>query len=115
VEENLFKQNNPMHLSATASAIPAAGLLALGYPNPVRASNHEDGMIIAFQLAPGMYYDMRIVNEELAVGFHLDSVKYNQIYLKDSSFTSNEMYRIYYKVYAEDKVYRGHGDFKFVK
>jgi hypothetical protein len=114
-EEELFKQNNPEHLFATEKVRPNSSVVVIGYPNPVRSSSKEDMIAFCFQLESNMYYDMRIVDEDLNIKVQFDSVKYNYLHVKDSAFLSNELYRLYYKVYSDNKVYRGHGDFKFIK
>jgi hypothetical protein len=114
-EENLFKQNNPAHLSATEKVRPSSSVVVIGYPNPVKASSKEDMIAFCFQIESNMHYDMRIVDKYLKIKVQFDSVKYNFLTVKDSAFLSNELYRIYYKVYSDNKVFRGHGDFKFIK
>jgi hypothetical protein len=114
-EEYLFNQNNPVHLSATEKVRPSSSVVVIGYPNPVKASSKEDMIAFCFQIESKMYYDMRIVDKYLKIKMQFDSIKYNFLYVKDSAFLSNELYRIYYKVYSDNKVYRGHGDFKFIK
>jgi hypothetical protein len=107
-EENLFKKNNSTN-TVTESIQPNTSVVVVGYPNPAK-----DIMAIAFQLGPDMYYDVRIVDNKLNVKFNLDSAK-NMLYVRDSAYVSNEFYRVYYKIYSGKKVYRGHGDFKFIK
>lgn len=107
-EENLFKKNNSANI-VTETTRPSSSVVVIGYPNPAK-----DIMSIAFQLEPDMYYDLRIVDNNMNVKVKLDSAK-NSLSIRDSAFINKELYRIYYKIYSENKVYRGHGDFKFIK
>ncbi|HEY4786815.1 MAG TPA: hypothetical protein VIH57_12240 [Bacteroidales bacterium] len=108
-EENLFKINNS-NTVATETAKPNATVVTAGYPNPAKTM-----ICLAFQLESNMYYDLRIVDNNLNIKVQFDSVTYSFITINDSQFAGNELYRAYYKIYSGNKVYRGHGDFKFIK
>lgn len=108
-EENLFAKHNSS-ITATQITPPNSSVIVLGYPNPAKSP-----IFFAFQLEKTMYYDLRIVDKNLNIKLEMDSVKHGIIALRDSSFLNNELYRIYYKIYSDNKIYRGHGDFKFIK
>lgn len=107
-EENLFKKNNSSS-TATESTAPNSSVIVLGYPNPAK-----DRIFVAFQLEKTMYYDFRVVDKNLNIKLKMDSVKYGGVSIRDSAFINNELYRIYYKIHSDNKIYRGHGDFKFI-
>lgn len=106
--ENLFNQDNPEHALPTEQS--PLGILALVscYPNPVI------GGIMYLKFPSNMYYDFRIVDSNLNIYYERD-YQNRLIAFTDSVFKNNELYRVYYKLYYESKVYRGHGDFKFIK
>ena len=108
-EEALFKKSNPDQNSVTEQIRPESSNVVIGYPNPAR-----DMIFLAFQLDSGLYYDVRIVDRNLDIKLQMDSVNHKLITMQNSKFSNNELYRLYYKVYSNAKVYRGHGDFKFV-
>ena len=108
-EENLFKKNTSSNM-VTETIRPNSSYVVGGYPNPAKTL-----IYFAFQLEPNMYYDIRIVDNNLNIKLQFDSVKYSLITMKDSAYLNNELYRIYYKVHSDNMVYRGHGDFKFIK
>jgi hypothetical protein len=60
-EENLFQKNNSSN-TITESTRPGESVVVIGYPNPAK-----DIIILAFQLEPHMYYDLRIVDNKLNV------------------------------------------------
>lgn len=107
-EENLFKKNNSTN-TVTETIRPNTSVVVIGYPNPAK-----DILFLAFQLESSMYYDLRIVDNNMNIKFQLDSAK-NSMKVRDSAYVNNELYRAYYKIYSDNKVYRGHGDFKFIK
>ena len=107
-EENLFKKDNSSN-TATESTAPNFSVVVIGYPNPAKSR-----IFVAFQLEKDMYYDYRIVDKNLNIKLKRDSVKPGGILFGDSAFVNNELYRIYYKIHSDQKIYRGHGDFKFV-
>lgn len=107
-EENLFIKNNSSS-TVTESTAPNSSVVVIGYPNPAKSL-----IFIAFQLEKNMYYDLRVVDKNLNIKLKKDSVKYGGISLGDSAFINNELYRIYYKIHSDNKIYRGHGDFKFI-
>jgi hypothetical protein len=94
----------------TETIKPNANVVTAGYPNPAKTI-----LYLAFQLESNMYYDLRIVDNNMNIKVQFDSIKYSLITMDNSKYVSNEMYRAYYKIYSENKVYRGHGDFKFIK
>ena len=108
-EENLFKKNSSNNI-VTEVIRPNSSIVVIGYPNPAK-----NLIYFAFQLDSSMYYDIRTVDNNLNIKLQFDSIKYSLITMKDSAYLSNELYRAYYKVYSDNKVYRGHGDFKFIK
>lgn len=108
-EENLFDRNNSSN-TATEITAPHSSVIVLGYPNPAKSL-----IFFAFQLEKNMYYDLRIVDKNLNIKVEMDSVKHGVITLRDSSFIKNELYRVYYKIHSDNKIYRGHGDFNFIK
>ena len=107
-EESLFKKNNSTNTAT--DPVPNTSIGAAGYPNPVTTLKY-----LAFNLLPNMYYDIRIIDHNLNIKAQFDSLKYRGIDINDSAFFKNELYRVYYKIYSGDKVYRGHGDFVFIR
>jgi len=107
-EQKLFRIHNSNN-TVTEGTRPDSSVVILGYPNPATTL-----MFFTFHLNPNMYYDARIVDNKLNIKLQFDSVKYSYFDIKDSAYLKNELYRLYYKVYSENKVYRGHGDFKFI-
>jgi hypothetical protein len=108
-EENLFRKNESS-IKGTEINRPNSSVVVTGYPNPAK-----DFITFVFQLEPTMYYDLKIVDENLNVKLSLDSVTLTRIFIKDSTYLNNQLYRMYYKIYSDNKVFRGHGDFKFIK
>lgn len=109
MEEGLFKKNNAAHNKPTELSLPVSASVT-GYPNPAKGM-----MSFAFRISDKMYFDYRVVDNFLNVKISGDSVKYSSWGFEQTRFTIDQLYRIYYKIYDGTKVYRGHGDFKFVK
>ena len=106
--ENLFNQDNPELLLPTEQSPLQVIALVYCYPNPVKGGI----MNLSF---PSMYSDVRIVDSNLNIYYKHDYKDIPTILFNDSAFKINKLYRVYYKLYYESKVYRGHGDFKFIK
>ncbi len=107
--ENLFNQDNPELLLPTEqSPLPILALVSC-YPNPAKGG---EIMNLSF---PSMYSDIRIVDSNLNIYYKHDYQENSRIKFNDSFFKNNQLFRVYYKLYYESKVYRGHGDFKFIK
>ena len=107
-EENLFRKSITSS-KATERTRPNSSVVVIGYPNPAKTF-----IFFAFQLDSSMYFDTRIVDNNLKIKFQRDSIN-GGITMDNSIFSNNELYRIYYKIYSNGKVYRGHGDFIFLK
>ena len=103
--ENLFIKNNN---EPTDKVLPQS-YLAIGYPNPSKSI-----MEFYFHSDSSMYYDFRIVDSNLKVIIQLDSLKSGFALQGDTKFAKGILYRLYYKIYSTNKVYRGHGDFEFI-
>jgi hypothetical protein len=104
--ENLFNQDNPAHLLPTEQS-PLQVTVSC-YPNPARHG------IMYLNFPSNMYSDVRIVDSNLNIYYEHDYQDFSSLALNGSLFKNKQLYRVYYKLYYEDKVYRGHGDFKFI-
>jgi hypothetical protein len=103
--ENIFKQDSAELLKPTDQSPPDWLAMVSCYPNPVT----EGIMYLSFPST--MFSDVRVVDSNLNIYYEHDYQKYNIIAFDGSYFKKNKLYRVYYKLYQEDKVYRGHGDF----
>lgn len=86
-------------------------MISPAYPNPFKFFTK-----FSIGLKDYFFYDIRIVNTKNEIVLSKDSCT-NELAINKDSLNTNrdEFYRVYYKLYYNSQIFKGHGDIELIK